>query len=141
LFLGTESDNIRDMYLKGRHPVPPEKCGHTVLTRAQVAEARNRKATEVISYGKLAKEYGVNKSTMMDAIKGKTWKGAYQLKPIINAKVIDKSKPKNRKCKHCDNWEHIGKCKLTGQPKNFWNCCKSFTWANDYPPKEAENVL
>ena len=47
---------------------------------------------------------------------------------------IDKSKKSNRRCWNC---EHYASCKLTGQSKRYWNCCKNFEWNPEKEYKEA----
>lgn len=75
LFLGTRQDNINDREKKGRNiTFSGESNPMSKLTQKDVIRLRQRKARENISYEKLAKEYGVNKRTVIDAIKGKNWK-------------------------------------------------------------------
>ena len=54
------------------------------------------------------------------------------MKPV-NKRTIDKTKKSNIKCEHClyadvnerrDYW-----CSLHETPKNYWNRCKQFEWA------------
>lgn len=51
---------------------------------------------------------------------------------------VDKTKKSNIKCEHCEQFGMPKKntyddtfCKLTGQPKKYWNRCKQFNWAED----------
>lgn len=55
LFLGTQSDNIRDMYAKGRRPLHLVK-----LTDEQAAEIRTLGGT--VTQQRLAKQFGVSPS-------------------------------------------------------------------------------
>lgn len=74
LFLGTHQDNVTDMVRKGRHakhvgsrhPRARLTEGFVVLIR----EARRRGA----SYSALARQYGVSKSTIASAARGKNWR-------------------------------------------------------------------
>jgi hypothetical protein len=75
LFLGTPSDNMRDMWAKRRHPNPNAgRIGSlsSKLTLSQVQEIRDR-----IGRGEkqrdIASEYGVNQSTISLIKTGKNW--------------------------------------------------------------------
>lgn len=75
LFAGTRQDNIDDRERKGRNIVfygEEQPCAK--LTKKIVKSARQERAQKGTTYQKLADRYGVNKSTMMNAIKGETWK-------------------------------------------------------------------
>lgn len=73
LFLGTHSDNMRDMFAKGR--------GRQKLTPAQVSEIRaaydptpsRRGRINPNSKAQIAKRYGVSRFAVADIIKGKRW--------------------------------------------------------------------
>ena len=71
LFLGTQGDNVRDMWSKGRdnHPVG-NRCGSAKLTVDQVIEIRASGGT--CRY--LADKYGVGKSTIAAIKIYDTWK-------------------------------------------------------------------
>lgn len=73
LFLGTAADNMRDKMSKGRHRAG-RRCGtwhHAAkLTSAQVVEIR----TSATSIATLASSLGVNKSTILRARKGKSYR-------------------------------------------------------------------
>lgn len=74
LFLGTNSDNMADMRVKGRGL---GKCGVGTtggdrLTVEQVTDARSRHPRE--TYQKLADEFGVAMKTVRNAVRGFTWK-------------------------------------------------------------------
>lgn len=75
LFVGTPLDNARDRDRKGRNV---NLCGEenrsAKLTKKIVQEAREERSAKGTSYEKLAKKYGVAKKTIMNAIKGITWK-------------------------------------------------------------------
>lgn len=73
LFLGTQSDNLRDMWNKGRaHPGVSrgEKHGMSKLTAEAVADIRSSQLSGV----ELAKLYGVTTTTICDVRKRRIWK-------------------------------------------------------------------
>jgi hypothetical protein len=84
---GTPAENTADMIAKGRagwqrHPErflggkPPRRAGATngnaILTAEAVQSIRERNARGV-SYSRLAREYGVGKTTVADVVRGETW--------------------------------------------------------------------
>ena len=71
LFLGTNTDNVRDMVRKGRH-VPPigEFGGASKLTEADVRAIRNDARTT----RKIAEDYPVSKSQIHSIKSGNSWK-------------------------------------------------------------------
>lgn len=82
LFVGTASDNMRDMVAKGRMPMHLRK-GNTLyrgeknpsarLTAEQVKEIRDRYANQDISQDALAKRYGVSPNCISRVIQRTTW--------------------------------------------------------------------
>jgi hypothetical protein len=72
LFLGTAQDNMRDMVAKKRC-VYGERHHATKLTQAQVDHLRETYAAGGITYKALAKEYGVDKTTVSNIVRYKTW--------------------------------------------------------------------
>lgn len=88
LFVGTALDNNRDSVAKGRnatgersgarlHPeMTPrgENQYKAKLSNTIVREARHQYKNGLASQGQLARKYGVNQSTMYEAIHGITWK-------------------------------------------------------------------
>lgn len=78
LFLGTPADNAADRNRKGRARGNAKSLGemhwNSKLTKGVVMAARERHAVGSSSIISLAKEHGVAKSTMRDAILGKTWR-------------------------------------------------------------------
>lgn len=73
LFLGTQLDNMRDKFAKGRHrPAGPkgDRCSLTKLTETQVREIRASTAAN----GELAQQFGVHPRTIYDVRRGHTWK-------------------------------------------------------------------
>lgn len=88
LHLGTHRDNMREMNERGRHGKPLlENCpvhhhpemvqgennGNSVLTTHDVHAIRRRYAAGGISYAKLAREFGVEKSTVGYIVRGRLW--------------------------------------------------------------------
>ena len=78
LFLGTNTDNIRDMHAKGRNTQSrPEMRGSkhfaAKLTEADVLEIRNLLAAGR-TYRLIANAYGVNKSNIAHIARGRNWK-------------------------------------------------------------------
>ena len=83
---GTPSDNVRAAWKsrdRGKKALPkpeyPKKTWHEAheyrmkLTAEQVQEMRRRREAERISFGKLAKEYGVSETAARFAVQGKRW--------------------------------------------------------------------
>lgn len=71
LFLGDHLANNRDCLKKGRWPIPRgEANGRAILTAEQVADIRASFET----VANLAKKYGLSKSAMADAKRGKSWR-------------------------------------------------------------------
>ena len=85
LFQGTQFDNIRDMFNKGRNPIrigqskgvprpkssqPGERHPLAKLTAHQVLEIR---AARDVPTGRLAKTYGVSRSTIRLVIRRERW--------------------------------------------------------------------
>jgi hypothetical protein len=74
LFLGTQSDNARDMVRKGRQAqFPGSKHGNAKLTEQDVAEIRQR-VNDGEPQINLAREYGVSTTTVCSIVKRKSWK-------------------------------------------------------------------
>ena len=74
LFVGTRQDNMRDREIKGRNkPQQGEKNGRAKLTQSQIIEIRQSRNFGM-SYGQLANNFGVNKKTIIDIVKGKNWR-------------------------------------------------------------------
>ncbi len=87
LFIGTDADNIQDMFSKGRNPsgerlsnamreagCKGEDNGYSKLTEKIVKEQRIRYSKGGVSFHKIAKELGLSLYCVYAAIKGKTWK-------------------------------------------------------------------
>lgn len=82
LFAGTHLDNMRDAKAKGRtshKPLPEasqprgEAHGMAKLTEEAVREVRRRHAEGGISFGGLAREFGVSPDAIAFVIRRKTW--------------------------------------------------------------------
>lgn len=84
LFLGTQADNIRDMWTKNRgtragrgrvgHPgIRGEANVHAKLTAADVAAIRRRYATGTVKQSTLAHEYGLTQSGISRIVLRKSW--------------------------------------------------------------------
>lgn len=74
LWLGTNADNTRDMVMKGRGAVG-ERSGMSKLTKEQVRDIRAKRENGW-SYYRIAREFGVNRSTISSIFRGKTWRAA-----------------------------------------------------------------
>ena len=74
LYLGTDKDNARDKMLRGRnnHPVGEAWVG-SKLTRAAVLDIRNRYGRGLAMQKELAREYGLDRSTISYVVSRKTW--------------------------------------------------------------------
>ena len=66
LAIGTQSDNILDCVMKNRHPKQK-------LTESDVTAMREKYESTKTTMTALAKEYGVDKSTVRLAIRGLNW--------------------------------------------------------------------
>lgn len=82
MFLGTNRDNVVDMYAKGRGEAGRRKVAEKLagerhfaskLTDAQVISARERHAAGATGKS-LAEEYGINRGTMSDILARKAWR-------------------------------------------------------------------
>jgi DNA invertase Pin-like site-specific DNA recombinase len=74
---GTASENMIDMYEKGRanhKPTAGENNGAAKLTEENVRQARKLREETGMSYEKLARMFGITRSVMYDAINRKTWR-------------------------------------------------------------------
>lgn len=77
LFLGTQTDNMRDMMVKGRGKTNPqygEDNHFSKLTTADVAEMRRIRAETGMPYWKLAEMFGVVTMTAQRACVGTSWR-------------------------------------------------------------------
>jgi len=76
-FLGTQTDNVRDMQQKGRHrggSLPGESHPQSKLTREQVQAIRKRYAQGGISQRTLAEQYDMCQSAIGNIVRRKSWK-------------------------------------------------------------------
>lgn len=77
LFLGTQSDNLKDMVSKGRRVHSSRKGtnnGMCKLTEKEVEDIRKRYTNEKISAKLLGKEYGISESQTLRIINNESWK-------------------------------------------------------------------
>lgn len=79
LFLGTTSDNIRDMWAKGRGRMPPhvgrKGSTHPLAQLDEDSVLRMRAArAEGATFAALGRDYGVHRQTARDAVMGRRWK-------------------------------------------------------------------
>lgn len=78
LWLGSQSENLRDAIAKGRHSTPDtrgERNGNRRLSQSDVDCIRAMHGGGQRKY-RIAATYGVSPSTVGDIINYKTWKGA-----------------------------------------------------------------
>lgn len=78
LWLGSQSENLRDAFRKGRHSQPDtcgERNGNRRLSQSDVDRIRAMHAGGQRKY-RIAETYGVSPSTVADIINHKTWKAA-----------------------------------------------------------------
>jgi hypothetical protein len=74
LFVGTASDNMRDMAAKGRHRGPRGETHHKAkLTADQVREVR-RLRSEGLTYQRIGDAFGVTKQQVGNIVGGSQWK-------------------------------------------------------------------
>lgn len=72
LWQGTQTDNLKDMWAKGRgvnNPKYGEECNKAKLTRQQVIEIR----LSPESYRTLGRRYGVSKTAILYIKNGRNW--------------------------------------------------------------------
>jgi len=70
-FLGTYKDNCQDMYAKGRNrPALGDRNVNNKLTPEQIVQIRKDKRGKTV----IAKEFGINRSTVADIRNRKIWK-------------------------------------------------------------------
>lgn len=80
LFLGTNRDNVRDMYRKGRNAPLPRFYGedhHSARFTAEqvlVVRAEYRRGDKRFGAKPLARKYGVHESVITAIVRRKTWK-------------------------------------------------------------------
>lgn len=74
LFLGTNLDNVRDMYRKGRNRLLlGDLNGATKLDRNQVLEVRDLRK-KGLSERKIAEKFNVSRGSVNAILSGRTWK-------------------------------------------------------------------
>lgn len=70
---GTRLDNIRDRQARDRQ-AKGQRNGRAKLDEETVIELRRRKKKEDVTYRELAKEMGVSRAAVAEAVRGETWK-------------------------------------------------------------------
>jgi hypothetical protein len=73
LFLGTQSDNVKDMWSKGRNNKSGEKNGRSKLTRQVVVKIRDEYTGRRGQIVSLATKHGVGSSTIFDVVNHRSW--------------------------------------------------------------------
>ena len=73
LFLGTNSDNIKDAFKKGRLLRKGEMNGRSKLTWDKVREIRKKYSMGCYTFVELAKEYKVCAATINNIVTRKAW--------------------------------------------------------------------
>ena len=75
LWAGTHTENMRDMFAKGRRrTLPGEKNPRAKLTWEKVREIRSRYVPHVVTCKMLAGEYGVDPALIHRIVRGRMWK-------------------------------------------------------------------
>lgn len=77
LFLGTQEDNVRDMVAKGRANltgIRGERHHDAKLTADDVREIRRMHAAGEGGYMRLAKRFGVRRTSILKIVRRQTWK-------------------------------------------------------------------
>jgi len=75
LVLGTQQDNIDDMYAKGRNRNPRgESCGKSVLTEKLVREIRDYRHKTGLGYKTIARHFGVGLGAVRFVVNRVTWR-------------------------------------------------------------------
>lgn len=72
LFLGTQADNVHDMWAKGRADHRGERNGRARLTPDDVRQIRQL-SREGVGYRPIARRFGVASPTVRDIVKGWHW--------------------------------------------------------------------
>jgi hypothetical protein len=74
LFLGTQADNVKDMWAKGRVPVSRgEQAGNAKLTEAQVRQIRREHIPGIFGCARLAAKFGTTKENITKILQAKSW--------------------------------------------------------------------
>ena len=73
LFIGTHQENMDDRERKERNNPPKGEANPKAKLTEEDVLAIREKRLQGLSFGKLAKEYGVCKKTVQDAVSGKNW--------------------------------------------------------------------
>ena len=106
LFLGTQSDNLKDMDRKGRR-VAGRRPGrsHSKLSPEQALDIKKRWKSGGVKQIELAKEYGMSTSAINHIIRGRFWKTHEHMPPAKKRKLGDREK-----------WETLRNTKIKEYP-------------------------
>lgn len=77
LFLGTQGDNVRDMYAKGRggeRGLAGERHHAAILTEAGVRTIRAESPQTIADMERLGLRLGVSRHTIQNVVNGRTWR-------------------------------------------------------------------
>jgi hypothetical protein len=74
LYLGTQSENLKDAFRRKRRDQHGENHTHNILNNRQVLEIRGRYESGDISQRALGEEYGVARTTIEHIVIGKNWR-------------------------------------------------------------------
>lgn len=74
LFLGTHTDNMRDMWSKGRKSHRGERNSRAKLTKEDVQKIRNLYSAEYGQQPLLAKQFGVSRTMIGYIVRGQSWR-------------------------------------------------------------------
>ena|SRR3990167_2893186 len=75
LFISTQKDNVRDMFIKGRsNHAHHESVNTAKLTKEKVIEIRKLRSNTGLPFAHIAKRFGVCPENISQICKGRTWK-------------------------------------------------------------------
>ncbi len=74
LYLGTNKDNIRDMLVAGRGNRSRQRSKMAKLDREKAREIKELLYDRIVSQRKIANRYGVSRGTVLDILRGKSWR-------------------------------------------------------------------
>lgn len=74
LYLGTNKDNTRDMFLAGRGNRSRQRSKMAKLDIEKAKEIKELLYNRIVSQRKIADRYGVSRGTVLDILRGKSWR-------------------------------------------------------------------